>query len=509
MRKAKIFCSYAQDDIREYANLRTSWLGELYASIEQNLGARNTRSPYQFLRDRDGMIVGGDIIPDAVAEAINSCDLAVLFMSEAFVLSEECEREVRLLVELNKTIIVVEILKDWHEIQDSRLYDLGELLGKDKLAILFWEMDGGHPKRLAYPVPSISENRAAFDQKVHELEVAIRHHANRVLASENEKVDGRNGGASTIEALSLPEGDSAENFDLFLASPTAEEAKLTNRLKLAIEAKGFTVAHFDLTDENLVKNWSFEDLVELIRSCSHFAQIVGSTPGRPDLLNSGRPLVMAQCQGALRAGKVPHILLRPSVDPSDCDAAHREFLDNCGYQSSTVEDFEGFLVKHLEEARAKAATLLRRGDMRKHMPDGERKVIAIDFDPSDRDRFDLLADLLGQHVGIGESIMDNPDHVGMKQAVHDHDAILVVYGRQPGAQKRATAHFRQFWKLSGTNRLEVCKLAIGDAARREDPPCPRAPGVQRIDVRKGVDAKAVYAFLNSLGIGSSPTDTGA
>ncbi|UWQ59346.1 toll/interleukin-1 receptor domain-containing protein [Leisingera caerulea] len=500
MRQTKIFCSYAWEDTEEIANLKTSWLGELHEAIELKLGTRNTRSPYRLLRDRDGIVFGGDSISQKIAAAILECDIALLFVSEAYILSPDCAKEARLLAEQDKTIIVVEMFMEWHKRPDSELGDLGQELRDDKLAIKFWEMYDASPRLIADPLPSrVSRQKyETFYDRVHDLQKAIRHHAME-LAS-------RQGAPEAAPAPSSAE--SGQQFDLFLATPTTEEAQLTQRLKVAIESKGFSVAHFDLTDPNVTNGWGLQDLLQIMQSCHHFAQVVGSVPGRADLLGSGNSLVLAQYEAALEAGHVAHILLRPGVEPSDCGETHRAFLERCGYQPSTFEDFESCLVKHLKEARQKAEALARREELIQAQEDSERKVIAIDFDPLDRDKYDLLSSVLRAHVLVGDAIMDNPDKAEMKAAVDENDAILVVYGKERGAQKRAKTHFQHYFRLSGTKHQEYCKLAIGNAAPRSAPPCPEGPGVHRIDVRSGVDLKAVNDFLNSLGIHSVAAESG-
>lgn len=500
MRQTRIFCSYAWRDIEEFANLKTSWLGELHKAIEGKLGTGFTRSPYKLLRDRDGMIVGGDTISEQISAAIAECDIALLFVSEAYILSPDCTKEARLLHEQNKTIIVVEMLKDWNTRKDSLMGELGVLLRDDKLAIKFWEDDGASPRLIADPAPSrvSGDSFKKFFDRVHEVQSAIHQQAAKLPSRQD-----------PVEADASPLGAGADQvFDLFLATATPDEAQLTQRLKIALETNGFSVAHFDLTDPNVTNGATLDDLAKVMRACHHVAQIVGGVPGRPNLLGSGKPLVVAQYEAAVEANHVPHVLLRPTVDPSDCDAAHKAFLHRCGYQPSTFEDFESCLVKHLKEAREKAAALQRRNVLIQAQEDGERKVIAIDFDPQDRDKYDMLSGVLRAHVLVGDAIMDNPDKAEMKAAVDENDAILVVYGKERGAQKRAKTHFQHYFRLSGTKHQEYCKLAIGNAAPRSAPPCPEGPGVHRIDVRAGVDLKAVNDFLNSLGIYSAAAESG-
>ncbi len=119
MKKTKIFCSHAKADLKELVSVKTSWLSELHEVVCTKLGVENTRTPYEILRDQNGMLLGGDEIDEEIEAGIDACNLALLFISEAYILSENCAKEVELLLERGKTVIPIEMEKEWYNYESS------------------------------------------------------------------------------------------------------------------------------------------------------------------------------------------------------------------------------------------------------------------------------------------------------------------------------------------------------------------------------------------------------
>ncbi len=366
---------------------------------------------------------------------------------------------------------------------------------RKKLAIEFWEMDGSGPRLLADPAPSqvVPERRQSFDDRVHELVIAVK--------AQSAKLHTQAGQA----AQAMPDRDA----DLFLATATKDVAANTRRLKSDLEARGYVVTHFDLTDDNVTAGWDLEFLVNAMKSCNVFVQLAGSVPGKPDLLGSGKSLTAAQYSAAGQAGLKRHVWILPDVDKSECDPGHAEFLDGCDFHQMTFEHFEDYLVKHLEEAREADESAKRRKQNLCNRDDANDVLVAFDFDKSDQSKFEELTGLLDEHIVYFDLITDNLSNKVMSDAVKDNDAIVVIYGGTRGARNRARRHLKKYWQHRRKIRPDDnCELAVGDAAPETARPCPGGRNVHKIDVRKGITPEAVGDFLTKLGVDSAHRTAG-
>lgn len=487
MEKVKLFWSYCHADMQPIGTWKTNWLPELEDHIEAKLGTRlggSGRSPYVILRDRRGMIVAGDRIHDKVEDGIRDCDIAIAFVSREYVRSKSCAEELRQITDLGKPLIVVEMTKGWKESRESVIDEAVVQKVADDLVIVFWEATEDGDRLVGEPIPGVDkEQYRTFSSIVQKLFHSIECQKSRILARREQSAE------------SAAKKQAAQRHDLFLATATRDVSPLTDRLLRQLQEPdyGFSVVHMDLADPALTEGMSVESLVETMKSCNHFVQVVGAVPGKSDVLGSGKNLLEVQHDAAVAAGLDCHLWLSPDVDPEECGERHRSFIQTVGCQVATYEEFVVCLVKHLNEARELAA-------IQKELENrGKGRVVAIDFDPSDRDKYDALSDaLIERRVAIAQAIMDEPKLSEMKNATNANNGILIVYGGSRGAQKRAESHFQIFWKLSETTKENYCKLAIGDAAPATAPPCPRGPGVKMISVRDGVDRQAVEDFVNSL-----------
>ena len=486
MDKIQVFFSYAHADHTLSSVTRTSWLSELFQLLFDDLKARDKRSPYRVLLDRDGAIRYGDDIDTSVAQAVETCDIALLFLSPSYARSPNCADEVKQLLAAGKDVIPVEIERDWKGAYGSAILEHLPALSGLKRFSFFDENDPTGP-RLGFPEPSklIGDDFNKFREQVWTLANTIKNKTREVLDARQSAPAAR------------PASMQVDQTDICLAAPVSDARMETDRLEKALVAAGVTVHRLDLSNAQIAQDHTA--LTRAVGQSNLFVQVVGGLPGPERFAGTGWTSSRAQHEAALAAEVEAHIWRLPGLDPSDFGSAHRDFLDNATTHASSFEDFEKFILNQVETHRAR----IEAEEEREDRAQGQSAPIffAIDVSKDERHLGHLIDEALRNHGLLsGSWIEETPDQRQFEDAVMQNDAVVLVYGEDRGGQNRARSHFVYFQKAIFKAKRAAFRVAVGDGAPPppKAPPAPGGKGVHVIRVKDAVDSKALAKFVASL-----------
>lgn len=503
MDKIQVFFSYAHADHTPGRVTDTSWLSELFDQLFYELKVEHKRSPYGVLLDRDGAIRYGGDIDTSVSEAVNSCDIALLFLSPSYCASPNCADEVRQLLDLGKIVIPVEIERHWRTTPGHALGDLMDKLTPLKRFSFFEEGDKDGP-RLGFPEPSKLEgdDYKKFRLKAWNLAKTVKEQTRELIVKRQEAA------ASVAHATGVnPLGN--ERTDICIAAPTSDARTETERLEKALMAEGLTVKRIDLSNPAYADD--HDAMAEYVGLSNIYIQVVGGLPGRGNSAGTNWTSTQAQYQAAQKAEVESHIWCLPDLSLEDCDDEHRAFIEESASHVSSFEDFERLVVQRVQLRRQQIASdearLARLAEANggaaadPAQPPLPPIFVAIDVSHIERPLGEQIETaLIARGVDSGSWIEETPDGGEFVDAVRENDAVVLVYGEDSGGQKRARTHFKMFRKAIYRARRGAFRMAVGNSAPPppDAPPPPKGRGVHMIKVQDDLDEAALDSFVADL-----------
>lgn len=491
--KVSVFVSYARADMEPRPNVNSSRLGELYAELKYDLGANDERSDIRFVRDSEGMIRLGDRIEETIGSNIEEADIALIFLSQHYCRSDSCELEIKKILSLNRKIFLVELDDTWATRDDHLMVPYRDEL-KDVLSARFWDKSDNSIRFYGYPLPTLAEeqSRKLYNGVLQSLGSDIRSASRSIKEAKNaeraESEHEENGGTPP----------SAQHVNVVLASPTSDTKDETDRLEKSFENENFSVLRLDRVDVAPTAAL----MREYISSGDVFVQVLGSMPGRKIPEIAGKPSAIAQFELAEEAGIEIAAWISNDFDISECDDAHAQFLHRIVSHRSSFEEFETYVVKQVREKIRNAQSVERREQRRSMLQDPDTPLVSIDAAEADADLRDRIKRALDKHVDV-DCIDFNTDFPGLKKAVRDNDAIVLIYGVRAEGQNRARAHWkllRRLRTLVWNEEHQRFEIAFGDASPVGGLPCPTGPDIHVIRVDDEIDQSSMRRFLASLGV---------
>lgn len=497
MDKIQVFFSYAHADHTPGRVTNTSWLSELFDQLFYELKVEHKRSHYGVLLDRDGAINYGGDIDTSVTEAVKTCDIALLFLSPSYCASPNCADEVQQLLDMGKTVIPVEIERHWKTTPGHALGSLMEDLTPLKRFSFFEENDRDGP-RVGFPEPSKleGEDYKKFRLKAWNLAKTVKEQTRDLIVK-------RQSAAASVAHATGVNPLPPEETDVCIAAPTSDARTETERLEKALIAADITVQRIDLSNPAYA-----DDHAEMAKFVGHsnlYIQVVGGLPGRGGCAGTQWTATQAQYQAAQRAEVESHIWCLPDLSLEDCDDEHRAFIESSASHMSSFEDFERLIIQRVELRRQQVASekaLKERMDN----PNGAQGhhapiFVAIDVSEEERHLGEMIEDALQERgLDSGAWIEETPDREEFVRAVRENDAVVLVYGEDPGGQKRARSHFMMFRKAVYKAKRKAFRVAVGNSAPPppEAPPPPGGKGVHMIKLSGDLDEQALAQFISEL-----------
>lgn len=498
-----IFVSYSHQDERPHPRLQSSRFGELLEELRHELGADGMRKRFTIIKDDGGALRTSDRINVRLSEQMASADIALIFLSENYCLSDSCERELREFVAQSKTLFLVELDDTWSTSDDHLLVPLREELG-DLLSIRFWEEVDGKQLRFGHPLPRIAKGRSQdrYQEMLYRLVDDIKSVARDLRKKPNYSVTNESHGFAEPALQFEPFGAADEGNNgpnMVLASSTSDTKALVDRLEGVYRHAGYGVIRLDRVPTPLKAT----DVQVALAHGSIFVQVIGVLPGRPVPDMDDLPANIAQHRLAAEAG-IEIAAWRPhEFDPSECGEQYAAFLRDLATHRTNFEDFEKFTLKLADLKRKEMESRGRTAQIRKQTDLTDPPLVSIDAAYSDRGLRDKIKTALKKYV-IVDHIDDQDGSIEtLTEAVRDNDAIVLVYGDKIEGQKRAKAHFRIFRRLRrefSEEERQRFEIAFGDAAPETATPCPSGKGIHIIRIRENIDEVSMQSFLAALGV---------
>jgi hypothetical protein len=483
MRQLKLFVSYCRADTEPRPGFNVSRVGRIMDEVKHELSCHSSRSRFKILRDVE-MVNVSENFRQKIQEAIAACDMAILFLSDNFCRSEECEAEFVQLVKAGKPLFLVETEPPFFNDGQDRIKKFREDV-KDILFAKFWGIDNDQkPVRFGFPLPDASITRDKYYQALDVLVTGLKARA-----------------AELPHAADDQDEDIQGRYAVFVACPTTDVKSEAMRLASTLEADGHSVRAFD-PDLDVRDANSFSDVLSnALAKCDIYVQLLGVTPGR-SVPGTNLRLVRAQYEMAKKAGKLAFIWRGAEFDMEELAPDYAAFLKEIApaCQIGNFVEFEEYLKKKVSDIAALRRSEARRA-LRLQEPDvvASLPLVAIDAAPADRELAQKIADALAKYVNVdhleyhltGQSLAD---------AVVDNNALILAYGLSTEGQKRTLAHFKLIRRPKSEFNFKGLELAVGNGAPSTAPPCPRGPNVHVISVADEVDSAAMCTFLRKLGV---------
>lgn len=482
MRVVKLFVSYCRADTEPRPGFNVSRVGRMMDEVKYELGCHSSRSRFKILRDVE-MINVADNFRSKIRDAIADCDMAILFISENFCRSEECEAEFAQLVKAGKPLFLVETEPTLLDDEEDRIKKYRKEV-EGVLVARFWGSDNNQKYvRFGFPIPDSSTNRDKYYEVLDTLVTGLKARASKLPRSADDE-----------------EGPEVR-YAVFVACPTPDVKPELLRLATSLEAEGHSLCAFDPELDVRDADSFTAALSEALAKCDVYVQLLGATPGKAVPGTNWR-LVRAQYEMARKAGKPPFIWRAAGFDfeelAPDYGAFLKEIASVC--QIGNFVEFEEYLKKKLNDLAAQRRSDARRA-LRSQEPDvmSSLPFVTIDAARADSDLAQKIADALVRYVNV--DYLDY-DLTGQKlaDAVADNNALVLAYGKSTEGQKRTQAHFKLIRRPTEEFSFKGLELAVGNGAPRTAPPCPRGPNVHVITVEDEVDRVAMSAFLKKLGV---------
>jgi hypothetical protein len=483
MRQLKLFISYCHADLEPRPGFNVSRVGRILDEVKHELNCHSSRSRFKILRDVEVINVSDDF-REKIRKAITACDMAILFLSDNFNRSEECEDEFVQLVAAGKPLFLVETEPPFFNDDQDRIKKHRTAV-KNILSAKFWGVDNDQKSvRFGYPLPDTSTTRDRYYEALEVLVAGLKARA-----------------AALPPAADDLEEDPQGHTAVFVACPTTDVKPEAMRLASALEADGHSVRRFD-PDLDVRDASSFSPVLsDAVAKCDVYVQLLGATPGK-NVPGTELRLVRTQYEMAKKAGKPVFVWCGSHFDMEELAPDYGAFLKEIApaCQIGNYVEFEEYLKKKLNEIAAQQRSDDRRA-RRLQEPDvvSSWPFVAIDAAPADRDFAQKIADALVKYVNVDHL---DYDLTGQKlaDAVVDNNALILAYGKSIEGQKRTQAHFKLIRRPKAELSFKGLELAVGNGAPPTAPPCPRGPNVHVITVADEVDSVAISTFLKKLGV---------
>jgi TIR domain len=507
MRQLKLFISYSHADLEPHPVFKESRIGQIMKEVKHELKCHSSRPRFKILRDVEIMHVS-DNFRQKIQQAIADCDMAIVFLSEDYCISEECEAELVQLIEAEKPLFLVETEPPLIDDDRDRITKHRAAL-QDILYAKFWGTDNNQkPIKFGHPMPDNSETRDKYEKELDVLVTGIKERAARLARESNhhetndhETNGDETNGHETNGHETDGHKDTQPGCAVFIACPTSDVKPQAMRLATAVEADRHSVRAFDMALD-VGDDGSFsEALSNALAQSEVYVQLLGVNPGRPVPGTDWR-LVRAQYETAMKANKPTFIWRSADLDIEELAPDYAAFLKEITpvCQIGTFVEFEEYLKKKLNDVAAPRRFDARR-TLRLQEPDtvASWPFVAIDAAPADRDLAQKIADALEKYVNVGHLEYDLTGQT-LADAVIDNHALIFAYGQSIEGRKRTQAHFKLIRRPKDESSFKGLGLAVGNGAPQTAPPCPRGPNVHVITVADEVDSAAMSTFLKTLGV---------
>ncbi|MGC2777816.1 MAG: toll/interleukin-1 receptor domain-containing protein [Bradyrhizobium sp.] len=479
MRRIKLFVSYCRADTEPRPGFNVSRVGRILDEVKYELGCHSSRSRFEILRDVE-MVNVAENFRDKIRQAIAECDMAILFISENFCRSEECEAEFAELIRTGKPLFLVETESPLFDDDEDRIKPYRDAV-KDVLFAKFWGLDNNkRPVRFGFPIPDNSPTRTQYYEVLEALVTGLKIRAARIAQAGSDQDD---------------------PYAILLACPTPDVKAEAMRLAKTLDERGHTVHAFDV-DLDIGNAETFAAAFSrALAHCDAYVQLLGTTPGKT-VPGTDQRLVRAQYEMAKQAGKPSFIWRAADFDGEEVGPLYAAFLKDIASTCmiGSFVEFEEYLRKKLNDltaqqrSSARCAAKSQAADVAASLP-----FVAIDAASADSDLAQKIADALANYVNVDHL---DYDLTGQKlaDAVADNNGLILAYGTSAEGQKRTQAHFKLIRRPTQERGLKGIELAVGNGAPSSALPCPRGPNVHVITVADEVDGAAMALFLSKLGI---------
>lgn len=495
MSDCKILVSYSRADDEPPPGFDISRKDILFRKIRHELKDHDSRSPWTFLMDKRGVIHGGDEWDAKFFEAMEACHIGLAFLTESYVRSEPCRRELAGFLRRGLPTCMVELEEVWDEALADELIRLEPSLDRERIGKIarlpFFGTVNGDFEQFGDPHPFSDvlsrENKRAMNEAVNSTADSIKNHWHHLQVKQND--------SPVMTAAFI------EPYDVFIALPTGQLKPYARRLEAALQKAGHSAMLFD-HNQILSADQARQQpqlILEVTRAAigraKMWVQLVDGMPGRE--IDGDTPLVHHQHALMKQAGDDVHGWLLPDIDREECSAKHRTFLDQANYNQQTYEEFERFILKHAQSQREQAEAQAK---IRDRSVQSNSTFVGVDFAGVDEPTATLLLnELERRNVNAFPIDEDNIGREKLEDAVRGNEGFLMVYTSKPESRSRIIAHFRIVQRFK--TRDEDIDLDIGLTI--SDPQAPRPVGadlhVIEIDPDSGsVDPVAMSRFVDSV-----------
>ncbi|KIU43401.1 toll/interleukin-1 receptor domain-containing protein [Bradyrhizobium elkanii] len=486
MRKLKIFVSYSHADTEPRPKSDNSRLGLIMEDLKYELRCNSGRPRFEVLRDIDITRVSDNFRVE-IDKAMVACDVAILFISEEFSRSEECEAEFARLIELGKPLFLVEIEPVSLNEDEDRIRKYRNAV-KDIIFVKFWGPDRNKRSvRYGYPLPNDTATRDEYGAALEQVVAGLKARALMLPPEAPNDQDARTNDQSDQTGTAV-----------FVAYPATDVKPETQRLATTMEANKLVVRAFDPELDVREGDTFAAAFKRALAKCDAYVQLLGASPGKL-VPGSDLRLVRAQCDMARQAGKPIFLWRSASFDVEDLESDYGAFLKSISdCQIGNFVEFEEYLLKKLDDLAAQRRSDERRaGKFRGRNP--AAPFVVIDAARPDSELAQKIADALADHVNVDHLDYDLTGQT-LANAVADNNALILAYGKSTEGQKRTQAHFRLIRRPTGELNVSQLELAVGNGAPPTALPFPRGPNVHVITVTDQVDNAEISSFLAKHGV---------
>ena len=495
-----VFVSYAHSDDEVPLDFKTGWVTTFVDELRKILRRRIGGAGADIWTDHQ--LASNDIVTDVLRDRVRRSRTLVLFLSNGYLASEWCQRELDDFLRLNashknrESVFVVELDRIDRERWPERLRELTPLC--------LYESDQLNKTRtslVGYPKPP-GDSRSAYWTQMNELAHLITEHLARLVPAPARD-------PLAVPATALPAsprtgtGDAAGAHApraVWIARPPDSLADAWEALAAALRQQGAIVSPPGWTSYTTGDATAFRAAVEAdVAKAGLLVQLLAAEPG-PVLANSAEDSCAVQAMLArLSLLNRPESKLAqwrsPAIDLSGLpDSPHRRLLQgtiSCGFESFR----QSVLYEYLAMSRplsAKPIQLPRKGRAL------QLCVTAGALDASTCTQICEIVDHLG-HSALPASASPTPGQSPadyrsqFEELLSEVDGVILVHGAM--APTWVQSRYAQLRKLSGGRRPWGALLEAPEAGKT-----PLLYGVdfERLDCRQGIQRPPIESFIQNL-----------
>ena len=463
-----LFVSYAHIDDEADVGQAVGWVSTLKDNLKARLDRRlGIRSSVWM----DQRLVAESRLSEPIMTGLRQSAGLLVVLSRAYLNSPWCAHERGGFLDglherrtMRRPVFVVEC----DDLARERLpAAFGDLLG-----VRFWQRqtDGAAPGRLGDPLPTLEDR--SYWARLNDLSFKVAEGLSRLR-------DVPPGHAAAPAAEASP-GRPA----VFLAEVGDDLMDEYERLQRSLEQAGLLVLPdraYPRTDADSHAAAMLQDL----RRCSVFVQLLGAYPGRVRGWDIG--LSALQLQTARRAGVPLRRWRRFGLAADDIrDEAHRQSVFAADVVSESLEVFTAGLLQATRKASSPPA------------PAAADLLVFVNHDRSDARVAAELCDFFDTQ-GLGFLRPEPQDSAeAMRADLEDNlrlcDGLVVVYGSTQPVWVRQ--QLKETLKIKSVRERPLGRVLLCQAEPDEDKPDPgiKLPNQRIIDCRRGLDARARQAL---------------